>query len=109
MNACSETRDAFWNMLVSHVDLVRAVFVGYTHVYSRMRVLDPASDESNDPSLYPDQPGGIWQVDCGACGNGDERSTIIRVEIDGGEVRMRVLDAANGMFGTYEVIDDFVI
>ena len=40
-NASPEERDAFWNMLVAHNDIVRAVFVAHTHTYSRMRVLDP--------------------------------------------------------------------
>ena len=54
-NADPIARDAFWNMLVSHRERVRAVFVGHTHNYSRLRVLNPASAEANDPETYPDE------------------------------------------------------
>jgi len=63
-----EDRNTFWNMLIAHRDRVRAVFVGHTHHYYRVRVLDPAGAAANNPKLFPDEEGGIFQVDVGASG-----------------------------------------
>ena len=49
---------------------MKAVFVGHTHHYYRMRVKDPRSAEADNPNEYPVQEGGVYQVDCGASGNG---------------------------------------
>lgn len=105
-NACPSDRNAFWNMLVAHKDKVRAVIVGHTHVYSRLRVLDPASAAANDPGRYPDDDGGIYEIDAGAAGNGDV-SDFLRFEIDGDTVMVRVLEADNGMLAGFEVIETF--
>lgn len=105
-NACPVDRNAFWNMLVDHKDKVRAVFVGHTHQYCRMRVLDPDSEAANDLDQYPDDEGGIYQIDAGAAGNGD-RNVIIRLEINGDTIMVRVLDADNGLLGSFEVVETF--
>jgi len=94
-NAAKKERDAFWDMLVGHGDKVKAVFVGHTHAYYRMRVKDPRSDVANNFDEYPDQAGGVYQVDCGACGIG-KRNTVINVEIKGKHVSFKVVDAADG-------------
>ena len=112
LNANKKNRDAFWNMLVSHGDKVKAVFVGHTHAYYRMRVKDPATgDQDNrikvsrtkpgDPGL-PVEEGGIWQVDCGGRG-----SVIVQVNIDGPSVRFRAL--RNSKQGAYKLIDEWAI
>jgi len=108
-NACQEERDAFWEMLVSHGDKVKAVFVGHTHQYYRMRVKDPAGADADNPLIYPDQEGGIYQVDCGACGNG-RRDTLINIEISGKDVFFRVIDAEGGTAqGEFSIIDEWEI
>ncbi len=105
---CPELRNAFWNMLVAHGAKVKAVLVGHTHVYYRMRVLDPAGADANDPSAYPDEDGGVYQVDCGACGNGS-RNTVVNIEIDGPDVHFKVVDAPNGADGEFSLKDEWSI
>ena len=105
-NQCPDDRNAFWNMLIAHKDKVRAVIVGHTHVYSRIRVLDPTSAAANDPDMFPDDDGGIYEIDAGAAGNGDV-NTFVRFEIDGDTIMVRVLEADNGMFADFEVIETF--
>ncbi|MBI4917500.1 MAG: metallophosphoesterase [Acidobacteria bacterium] len=105
-NACPADRDAFWNMLVAHRDKVRAALVGHTHVYSRLRVRDPAGAAANDPAQFPDEADGIWQIDCGAAGNGD-RNTVVRFQVEADRVRVRALDADNGLVAGFDVLDEF--
>lgn len=105
-NADPIARDAFWNMLVSHRERVRAVFVGHTHNYSRLRVLNPASAEANDPETYPDEVGGIYHVDVGAAGN-DILTTVVLVQIDGADVSYRTLEAEWGPDKPFSVIDEW--
>ena len=95
-------------MLIRHKKLVRAVFVGHTHEYYRMRVLDPSSDEANDMDKYPDQEGGIYQVDVGASGNGN-RNTVVRVLVNGKNVTFRVVQARNGKNRKFRVKDGWEI
>ncbi|MDP3980105.1 MAG: metallophosphoesterase [Chlamydiota bacterium] len=90
-----EQRNAFWQMLIKYRDRVRCVFVGHTHAYYRMKVLNPAGIEANDPNAYPNEDGGIYQIDAGAAGNGDI-NTIVQVQIEGKNVFVRVLQANNG-------------
>lgn len=84
-----ESRNAFWNMLV--IDpRVRAYFCGHTHYYYRMRVGDPTNVGT---SGYPDQDGGVYQVDCGAIGNpyGEGRLTLVYVHVQEDSTRFRVI------------------
>ena len=99
-----EQRNAFWRMLLKHKDRVRAVLVGHTHSYYRMRVLDPAGTAANNPQVFPDEDGGIYQVDAGAAGNGDE-NTIVQVQIEGKKLFFRVLQAKNGAAEPFAEID----
>jgi len=88
-----------WKMLVSYSDKVRAVFTAHSHNYSRMRVVHPADGRTG----YPDQAGGVYQVDVGNAGNtweSDGKHTLIKVEIDGMDVCFRV-------FQTPENKDEF--
>jgi len=94
-NADPEKRNAFWKMLVSHRDKVKAVFCGHTHYYARMRVIDPAGEAANDLTAYPDEAGGIFQVNAGSTGNG-MKNTFVRVCIDGKKVCFRAFEAENG-------------
>ena len=82
-----EDRDAFWRMLTSS-GRVRAVFVGHTHAYSRLRVLNPQSAAANDSTAFPDEKGGVFQVDAGAAGHG-KTNTFVRVQVDGSNVFYR--------------------
>ena len=107
-NACPSDRNDFWNMLIEHKDKVRAVFVGHTHNYYRMRVNDPTSSCANDTECFPDDDDGIYQIDVGAAGNG-ERNTIVRVEVNGSKVSFRVIDAPNGANQSFNVIDEWTI
>jgi hypothetical protein len=104
-NQDADARDAFWNMLVAKNDRVRAVFVGHTHNYSRIRVADPASEEANDPNAFPDQEGGIYQVDAGAAGNlkGTFSNTIVLVRVDDEIVSYRALQAGSKDGNPYTV------
>lgn len=88
-------RDAFWQMLLGYKDRVRAVFVGHTHSYYHLRVLDPAGRAANDPTTFPNEEGGLYQVDAGAAGNGSV-NTIVQVQIEGKNLFFRVLQAENG-------------
>ena len=107
-NSDRKKRDAFWNMLIKHKDRVRAVFVGHTHAYYRMRVLDPSSDSANDSSSYPDDEGGIYQVDAGGAGNG-RANVFVLVQIRGTQVDFRTLQAANGEGKLFKVKDEWSI
>ncbi len=93
-NAEPEQRNAFWRMLLSS-GRVRAVFVGHTHSYSRMRVRDPESAAANNIAVFPNDEGGIYQVDAGATGHG-KTNTFVRVQVDGKNVAFRAYEAANG-------------
>jgi hypothetical protein len=104
----AEKRNAFWRMLVEHGDRVRAVFVGHTHFYSRMRVLDPAGAAANNPQAYPDEDGGIYQVIAGASGQGS-LNTIVNVQIEGKNVLFRVLQAEIGSNMSFTEIDEWNI
>ena len=100
-NKDPERRNAFWRMLLGYRDRVRAVLVGHTHSYYRMRVLDPAGIAANDPEAFPfpDEDGGIYQVDAGAAGNKASKhkeNIIVQVQIEGRNVFFRVLQAENG-------------
>lgn len=109
-NQCEEDRDSFWDMIVSHSGKVKAVLVGHTHYYSRMRVKDPRSAEANNPYEYPypDQEGGVYQVDCGASGMG-ERNTVVNIEIMGKDVLFKVVDAKDVDVPPFSLIDEWEI
>ncbi|UCE20373.1 MAG: metallophosphoesterase [Gemmatimonadota bacterium] len=100
------SRDAFWNMLVMD-PRVRAYFCGHTHYYSRMRVYDPATVGQTG---FPDQDGGLYQVDCGAAGHSlsDGRLTLVYVHIDGDTVRFRVVTSPREEV-EWEVTDEWTL
>lgn len=91
-NADPRARDAFWRMLVRHRDRVRAFFAGHIHRYYRMRVRDPGGRAANDTSSFPDEDGGVWQVEAGAVGPGMTR-TIVRVQVGGERITVRALQS----------------
>ena len=108
-NVCREKRNAFWDMVVSYGDKVKAVFVAHTHYYYRMRVKDPRSPDADDPKAYPDQEDGIYQIDCGACGNG-KRTTVVYIEIVGKDIFFKVVDVDDGPpHGDFSLIDEWEI
>ncbi|MCK5146889.1 metallophosphoesterase [bacterium] len=84
-----ETRNAFWKMLLKD-PRVRAYFCGHTHYYSRMRVLDPANVGS---SGFPNEPGGLYQIDTGNIGNaeGDGLLTLVYTHIKEDSVLFRAI------------------
>lgn len=87
-----DSRNAFWKMLVND-PRVRAYFCGHTHYFSRMRVVDPTSVERND---FPDQEGGVYQIDVGAIGNGDGTDsdgnlTLVYAHIQEDSIRFRTI------------------
>jgi len=94
-NANPDQRNAFWNMLIVHKERVKAVFNGHTHVYCRMRVLDPAGANANDFSKYPDEEGGIYQVNAGSVCQGS-KNTFLKVKVEGKNVYFRTHEAENG-------------
>jgi len=95
-NENARERDAFWRMLLSSCGRVRAVFVGHTHSYSRLRVRDPESAAANNSAVFPDDEGGIYQVDAGAAGNG-KTNTFVRVQVDGKNISFRAYAAGTGL------------
>jgi len=103
-----ELRNTFWRMLLRYKDRVRAVLVGHTHSYSRMRILDPAGGAANDPQAFADENGGIYQVDAGAAGIG-RVNTVVRVQIEGRKVFFRVVQAKNGANEQFSEIDKWSI
>jgi len=103
-----EQRNAFWRMLIEHRDRVRAILVGHTHSYYRMRVLDPAGMTANDPKSFPDEDNGIYQVDAGAAGNASV-NTIVQVQTEGKNVLFRVLQATRGANMPFTEIDKWRI
>lgn len=90
-----EKRNEFWRMLLNDKDRVRAVFVGHTHVYCRMRVLDPAGAAANDPKAFPNEEGGIYQINAGADGV-TSIDTIVQVQIEGKNVYFSALQTKKG-------------
>jgi len=103
-----ELRNAFWGMLLRHREKVRAVLVGHTHSYYRLRVRDPAGKSANDPGTFPDEDGGIFQIDAGSAGN-SPTSTIIQVQIAGRNVFFRVLQAKQGANQPFFEVDKWSI
>lgn len=101
-------RDAFWRMLLEHKDRVRAVLVGHTHSYYRMRVLDPSGAAASNPAAFPDEAGGIHQIDAGAAGNGSV-NTLVQIQIAGRDVHFRVLQAPNGADRPFAEVDQWSI
>jgi len=101
-------RNAFWNMLIAHKDKVRAVFNGHTHVYCRMRVLNPAGADANDFSKYPDEEGGIYQVNAGSTSMG-MKNTFIKVKVEGKNVYFRSYEAENGKDKAFAVKEEWSI
>jgi hypothetical protein len=107
-NQNPKQRNAFWQMLLKHKDRVRAVLVGHTHAYYRMRVLDPAGAAANDPNVFPDEEGGIYQIDAGAAGNG-KVSTIVQIQTQGKSVLFRVIQAERGAHKSFAEVDRWSI
>jgi len=107
-NANAGERNAFWDMLISHKDRVKAVFSGHTHVYARLRVLNPSGAAANDFNTYPDEAGGIYQVVAGSTGNGT-KNTFLRVEIEGKNIYFRTYEAANGKDQPFAVKEEWSI
>jgi hypothetical protein len=99
-----ERRNAFWRMLLEYGDRVRAVLVGHTHFYYRIRVVDPAGIAANDVKAFPNEDGGLYQIDAGAAGNG-EFNTIVQVQIEGRKLLFRALQAKNGRDEPFAEID----
>ena len=95
-NADAKRRDAFWRMLLTAGGgRVRAVLVGHTHAYSRMRVRDPGSAAANDLSAFPNDAGGIYQIDAGAAGHG-LTNTLVQIQVEGKKILFRTLMAETG-------------
>jgi hypothetical protein len=103
-----ELRNAFWNMLIAHKDRVKAVFNGHTHSYCRMRVLNPAGADANDFSKYPDEEGGIYQVNSGSTSQG-MKNTFVKVQIKDKNVYFRTYEAENGKDKPFAVKDEWSI
>ncbi len=81
--------------------------VGHMHHYSRMRVKYSRSPGANDTGEYPDQEGGVYQIDCGASGNG-VRSRVVNIEILGKDLFSRVVDAPF-LKGEFNLVDEWEI
>jgi hypothetical protein len=105
-DADPRARDEFWRMLVRHRDIVRAFFAGHIHRYYRMRVRNPGGRGANDTSSFPDEEGGVWQVEDGAVGPGMTR-TIVQVQVDGARVTARALQSGFWSPGSFGVKDQW--
>jgi hypothetical protein len=71
-----------------------------------MRVKDPASEEANDANSYPDQEGGIYQVDAGASGN-NNICWFVRIMIDGDTISYRAFKAEERWNKPFKMIDEW--
>jgi hypothetical protein len=101
-----EIRNAFWQMLLEHQEKVRAVLVGPTHSYYRLRIREPAGKRANGPGIFPDEDGGIYQIDAGSAGNNPTNiSTIVQIQIERRNVSFRVLQAKNGAQQPFSEVD----
>jgi calcineurin-like phosphoesterase family protein/flagellar hook capping protein FlgD len=89
LNQFPESRNAFWNILM--IDpRVHAYICGHTHYYYRMRVADPTSVGATG---FPNQEGGVYQVDVGAIGQslGDGNLTLVYVHVENDLIRFRTI------------------
>jgi hypothetical protein len=66
-----------------------------------MRVLDPAGIAANDPKAFPNEDGGIYQVNAATAGS----NVIVQVQVEGGNLLFRVLQAKNGSKKPFAEID----
>ncbi len=98
-------RDAFWRMLVKNRSRVRALLVGHTHAYYRMRVLDPSSALANSPDGFPMEAGGVWQVNTAAAAYHGEGNMVLFLAVDGDTVLARAMAA--GPDGRFLVKDEW--
>ncbi|MFA7227481.1 MAG: hypothetical protein WC061_00480, partial [Melioribacteraceae bacterium] len=104
---CVKERDEFWNMLLKYRSKVRAVLVGHTHYYYKMKIKDVGGDATNKDK-FPIEEGGIYQLDAGGAGNSREGEvTVIQFLIDGGKVIARVVQSPKGEknFNVVETIE----
>lgn len=94
--SCPAQRNRFWDTLVQHKDKVRAVLAAHTHHYGVMRVRDPRGP-ANDGKSYPQEPGGVYQIDAGGAGNSDDgKITLINFLIDGKAASAQVIQSPVG-------------
>jgi len=107
-DACPVQRNAFWNMVVANRDRVKAVFSGHTHYYVRMRVRDPASLEANDAGAFPDQDGGVCQINMGGVGWGP-LTTFVRVSVASDTIRFRAFASENDAGAGFHVVDEWEV
>jgi len=92
----SKEEIACWEMFVNNNDRVRAVLVGHTHTYSRMRIKNPYKAASST-TTFPDDKGGIYQIDTGNAGNtwgGDPHLTVVWIEINGKNLTFKTIQAS---------------
>ena len=76
-------RESLWNMLMKYKGKVRAVFVGHTHSYNRLRISDPT--KADKPVV--DHPGGIYEIDCAGTGLGGTKGYAVFVNVDGPKLK----------------------
>ncbi len=96
-----------WKMLTDNLNRVRVLFCGHTHNYYRMCVRDPLTGARG----YPQQPGGLWQIDVGNAGHNwesDGFQTIVWVEVRRNDVRVRVVQAPDGT-ADFHIRDEWII
>ncbi|PKL82895.1 MAG: hypothetical protein CVV24_07820 [Ignavibacteriae bacterium HGW-Ignavibacteriae-3] len=95
-DACLKERDEFWNMLLKYKDRVRAVLVGHSHYYYKMKIQDVKGD-ANNPKKFPIEEGGIYQIDAGGAGNSKEGEvTVVQFLIENSKVLARVVQSQKG-------------
>jgi 3',5'-cyclic AMP phosphodiesterase CpdA len=107
-NLCRTERDEFWDMIMDYREKVKAVFVGHTHYYNRMKIATPRSPEANDATEFPQQENGIYQIDVGSCGQG-KRNNIVRVQIEGKKIHLIAIEAKKGENKPFKKIDEWNI
>jgi hypothetical protein len=100
-------RQEFWDMLLSHNGKVKAIFTGHTHDYSRMRVLDPEGPCAASTDCFPDEEGGIYQIDCGAAGVGTVPE-FVWIQVDGNNLTC-VVKQKPQQDGPWNIVDLFEI
>jgi len=95
----TENRNAFWDMLMSHKEIVRAVFAAHTHYYSKIQVANPRTVPADN---IINDTNGIFEINGGTTGRNGAPNTIIEIETNGKNVYFRTVQAN-------DEADDFIL
>ena len=101
----ADNRNAFWDMLMSHKSIVRAVFAAHTHYYSKIQVANPRTVPVDN---IINDTNGIFELNGGTTGRNGAPNTIIEVETNGKNVYFRTVQA-NSEDDDFSLIEEWSI